>query len=65
MLDSEKTIGPGNFKIGKSDEPGMKRPFMMACRNYESKWDEAWTLAWLTEEEARQVYEILKIYFAE
>lgn len=40
---------------------------MMACRDYESEqksgFEEAWTLAWLSEEEARQVYEILKTYF--
>lgn len=63
MLTLEKTIGLGSFKIGKSNEPGAKCPFMMACRDYESKWEEAWTLAWLSEDEAKEVYETLKAYF--
>lgn len=59
----EKILALRNFKFGKSNDPEMKRPFMMACRNYETKWEEEWTLAWLTEEEAKQVYEELKVYF--
>lgn len=67
MLDKENRIVLGQFKMGKSDDPEVPRPFMMACRDYESEqksgFEEAWTLAWLSEEEARQVYEILKTYF--
>lgn len=50
------------FEIHKDEDPENPRPFMMACRDYEAK-DERWVLAWLTEEEARNVYEKLKQYF--
>lgn len=52
-----------NFMIGKNEKI-KKRPFMMGCRNYESKNEEEWIFAWLTEDEARSVYEVLKKYFA-
>lgn len=51
-----------NFRIGKGGDI-HDRPIMMACRNYESKREEEWTIACLAEEEAKQVYEELKAYF--
>lgn len=47
-----------SFEFHKDNDPENKRPFMMACRDYESK-DERWVLAHLTEQEAQTVYEEL------
>lgn len=45
------------------DDTIPQRPFVFACRNYECAESEQWTLACLTEEEAREVYTEMGKYF--
>lgn len=51
-----------NFEFFKDDNPENIRPFIAACRDYESE-GYPWVLACLTEEEARKVYDSMKKYF--
>lgn len=51
-----------DFEIWKEDDPKYVRPFMVAVRDFEAT-GVSHTLACLTEDEARGVYEFLKQYF--
>lgn len=58
MIESNK-----NFEFQKVEDEVLNRPFMAACRDYEAAGEERWVLAWLTEEEAKSLFEKLKMYF--
>lgn len=51
-----------NFDLSETDDPDY--PIMAACRvrnpHMQSEWDESWTIASLTREEVKEVYEFLK-----
>lgn len=51
-----------DFEFFKDDNPQLIRPFIAACRDYESEGYK-WVLACLTEDEAREVFEDMKKYF--
>lgn len=52
-----------NFEFRKVEDEVSSRPFMAACRDCEAVNEERWVLAWLTEEEAKELFEDLKQYF--
>lgn len=51
-----------NFEFWKVNNPNDVRPFKAACRDYEADGKQ-YTVACLTESEARQLFEQLKGYF--